>query len=467
MTNLSEKKWQVISKIDDSYFQNRLGDLQTISLYQSKSKTFSREQIKKLFLEQIKKKDATHTSLYLHVPFCSLRCTFCCYKSNQFNKQKIQKYVKSVKEEINYYQDATQNIKFDSLYIGGGTPNILSEEELDEILKEIFEKCSFKINAEIKIECNPEFITQNKLKILKKYGFNSLSYGIQSLDPEVLDSINRKYQKLDKIRNAINWSKALNFKEINADLMIGLKNDSNEKFLNSLSQIIGLRPTSITLYKIKPTKEYFQREILLSDRGDVLFNHTYDVEKLFKDIKYICEEHEYHLNECELNTSEANMSITLKTLETYEDKPKRKYDFSTIFPATCLGLGLYSQTHIFEKLLCQNRDENYNIPPTEKSHTGNEISTNLETLSPLVNYYYMFGHIPLNKFKEYFSVPLKEKFSKEINELKIIQKIKTDENRLIILDKKDIVRVFLYLLNSTDIKKLIKQKKLIGEVADE
>lgn len=463
MNNIIQKvttKWDILSKIDDKYFNNCLGDLQSFSLYKSKKIKYSTEFLNNLWKNSLNnlKREKIFTSIYLHIPFCISKCAFCCYDSLVYNSESIKQYINILEYEINIYKKTFSSFEFDAFYIGGGTPNILKKKELEKIFNIIFSSFNIKEKGEKKIECNPVFITKEQLEIFKKYGFNKISYGVQAYDKDILKSINRGYQNEEHIINAINLAKKIEFDEINADLMLGLENDSNDKINLALTKLMKSRPNHIMLYKLKPTETYLKNFKIKNNKNDI-FKKVYNLNKLFFDIKKKSKDHGYILNENSLNDSEADMGIPLSTKEYNDIKSEnKKYDFNTNFPSSCLGLGLFSQSHIYKKILCQNKNLNFISDNKKNIYTGNKISLNLEVLSPLINFYYQYEYIPLKAFYEYLNKSFYEFNYNKINQLIILNKVIIDKDKLIIKNKNEIVKVFLFFLEKEDIKKIIYQK---------
>jgi oxygen-independent coproporphyrinogen-3 oxidase len=193
-------------------------------------------------------------SLYVHIPFCDKKCTYCNLFSTVLKQQEKQiiyaSYVQKVLEEIDYYKSfIPSSTKIMSLYFGGGTPSVLEIEYINSIitkLKQTFP--NWDENIEVCMECSPDQLTYDYLKNLKRIGIDRISVGVQSMVEKELKTINRSTdtQKITDIRT---FAKDLNL-NINYDLIYGLPHQTKQSFFYSLNKIISLSPESICTYPL-------------------------------------------------------------------------------------------------------------------------------------------------------------------------------------------------------------------------
>lgn len=158
-------------------------------------------------------------SIYVHIPFCESKCVYCAFASFVEGEQEIKKYFETLKQEIASCEFSDREVS--TIYFGGGTPSCVSEQQIFEVLQVI--KHNFKVeeNAEISIECNPNSATEKKLAAYKKMGFNRISFGVQSLDDQMLKFLGRKHDKQGALA-AVERAAAAGFENISADLLLGL-----------------------------------------------------------------------------------------------------------------------------------------------------------------------------------------------------------------------------------------------------
>ena len=132
-------------------------------------------------------------SIYIHIPFCNSICTYCDFCKIFYNKKYINDYLNNLEQEIKVrYKSEIVN----TIFIGGGTPSSLDDEELIRLMN-IIEIFKLNDNYEFTVECNIESITENKLKIMKKYGVNRISIGVESFDNSIIKLLGRNHTKKD------------------------------------------------------------------------------------------------------------------------------------------------------------------------------------------------------------------------------------------------------------------------------
>ena len=188
------------------------------------------------------------SSLYIHIPYCKQKCTYCnfYFKTNQKDKNKL---VKSLVKEIFLTKDYLKDNKLKSLYFGGGTPSLMSKESLDLIFRNIQQYYQVNSETEITIECNPEDLTIEKLKDLNKIGFNRLSIGIQSFKDEDLVFMNRNHDRNQAI-NSVKNAKGVGFNNISIDLIFSLPNQSLKDWKENLKIAFELDIQHISSYSL-------------------------------------------------------------------------------------------------------------------------------------------------------------------------------------------------------------------------
>lgn len=189
--------------------------------------------------------------IYIHIPFCKQKCYYCDFVSFSNKEEYIEKYVETLKREIDSYDLSNYNIT--TIYIGGGTPSRIPSEKIQEILEKIRQKISKNQtkweNIEITIELNPGTVDEEKIKKYKKIGINRLSIGLQSTNNKLLKEIGRIHT-FEDFKDTYNTVKKVSFENINVDLMIGLPNQTISDVKDSLNEIIKLNPTHVSVYSL-------------------------------------------------------------------------------------------------------------------------------------------------------------------------------------------------------------------------
>ncbi|NVO11322.1 MAG: radical SAM protein [Bacteroidales bacterium] len=198
--------------------------------------------IKEHIFQGVNKYSTTKNVLYVHIPFCATRCDYCPYYTTPYNHTLVNEYISCLKKEMNRYKNTPylKSTTFSSVYFGGGTPSILTVEQIKEIGEHILNSFTFDSNAELSFESNPSTLTLPKIKILKSLGFNRVSLGIQTFNERLLKSMNCAHNK-EKGIAVIRQLLENNF-IVNADLIFGLTGQDNkdiEEDIRILSQFEG------------------------------------------------------------------------------------------------------------------------------------------------------------------------------------------------------------------------------------
>ncbi len=178
--------------------------------------------------------------LYVHVPFCKRKCVYCDFYSSS-DLTPVAEYVKAVIRNIK-----SEGRVYDTVYFGGGTPSLLTAEQIYDILS----SADITEGAEISMECNPESVTLTYLRELKSAGINRLSFGIQSLDDNELKGLGRLHNA-EKAERAIVSAEKAGFENVSADLMLAVSGQSQKSLSNTLDRLLKLPLTHISAYMLK------------------------------------------------------------------------------------------------------------------------------------------------------------------------------------------------------------------------
>ncbi len=178
--------------------------------------------------------------LYIHVPFCLSKCPYCDFYSERYSRSLAEQYKNAVLRNLAFYNEF-----FDTVYFGGGTPILLSQE-ICEILRGI--RCVE--NAEITVEANPCVCDEKRLGELFESGVNRLSIGVQSLNEQELAFLGRRHTAEQAVK-AINCSHSAGFRNISADLMLGLAGQTKQSVQQSVEALASLPITHVSAYLLK------------------------------------------------------------------------------------------------------------------------------------------------------------------------------------------------------------------------
>ena len=223
--------------------------------------------------------------LYIHIPFCVTKCKYCDFNSFKIDLNEKIKYLNYLGEEMKLYKEEIKNREIDSVFVGGGTPSILNENEINILFEKIKENFNIKSNAEITMECNPGTLTLNKLKAMKKSGVNRLSIGLQAVQNHHLKYIGRIHT-FEEFEKNYHDAKQMGFDNINIDLMYALPNQSREDWMESLEKVVKLNPTHISAYSLileentELFKMYERDEFNLLDENTDIEMYEYTIDYL-------------------------------------------------------------------------------------------------------------------------------------------------------------------------------------------
>lgn len=183
--------------------------------------------------------------LYVHIPFCVRKCNYCDFCSVSEREHEMQKYVDVLISEIESYK--TKNVLLDTVFIGGGTPSLLSPKLFEALVRAIFQSFNVTSDAEFSVEANPGTLTREKLALYKSLGVNRLSLGVQSVHENELKMLGRIHT-YDEFLVTYNMARELGLDNINVDLMYGIPYQTVASFERTLESVISLSPEHISCY---------------------------------------------------------------------------------------------------------------------------------------------------------------------------------------------------------------------------
>ena len=186
-------------------------------------------------------------ALYIHYPWCVKKCPYCDFNSHEGSIHNG--YIKALLKDLDDDLKFIQNRKIHSIFIGGGTPSLMSIEDAYELFDGLNERLSISKNIEITLEANPGTFEVEKFSEFRKVGINRLSVGVQSFKENQLKFLGRIRSGGDALR-AISEAKKVGFDNLNIDLMYGLKDQTIDMCLEDVMQAIELKPSHISFYQL-------------------------------------------------------------------------------------------------------------------------------------------------------------------------------------------------------------------------
>ncbi len=212
-------------------------------------------------------------SLYIHIPWCIQKCPYCDFNSHGLKKDLPEKeYVAHLLDDLAQDAKWTRDRPVNTIFIGGGTPSLLSIEAMATLLQGVAQRVNLSPDAEITIEANPGTLETNKFIGFREAGVNRISIGVQSFQQQKLKSLGRIHDDSQALV-AANYARNAGLNSFNLDLMHGLPEQSLDDALNDLSTAIAQKPPHISWYQltIEPNTQFHSKPPILPD-DDILWD---------------------------------------------------------------------------------------------------------------------------------------------------------------------------------------------------
>lgn len=224
--------------------------------------------------------------LYIHIPFCIQKCKYCDFLSTLSTVSERKAYVESLCRSIKSYEKLAEAYHIETIFVGGGTPSILEQEQITAIFEAINHTFFVKPDVEITIEINPGTITKEKLYAYQQNGVNRLSIGLQSADNGELKSLGRIHTFEDFVQT-FQLARAQRFDNINVDLLSAIPHQTAESYEQTLYKICRMEPEHISAYSLiieegTPFFEYYgegrnENELPSDEEERVMYRRTQEI----------------------------------------------------------------------------------------------------------------------------------------------------------------------------------------------
>ena len=257
------------------------------------------------------------SAIYIHIPFCKVKCIYCDFYSITNREKQIPLFTKLLIEEIKSYRRYNKKKwEFNTIFFGGGTPSILPVKNIEKILIQLDDVFDISNVKEITLEANPGEASFNFLNDIKKIGINRLSIGFQSFNDKVLKNIGRFHRSNDCFKTFKNARKA-GFKNINTDMIFNIPNLSTNQWIGDIKKLISLEPEHISAYSltVEPSTKLFN---LVKNNKMLMPSEQIDIEQFLitKDILMKNKYFQYEIS----NYSKKNMECK-HNLNYWESNP--------------------------------------------------------------------------------------------------------------------------------------------------
>lgn len=223
------------------------------------------------------------TSLYIHIPFCKSKCKYCAFYSLPRKKTE---YLEALVKAMQYWGKKIQKPLY-SVYIGGGTPSVLTPKELEFLLENIHSNFDTSKVCEFTLECNPESVGREFLSVAKSFGVDRISLGIQSFDDKELSAVGRLHNS-ETANNAIALIRECGFENISCDLIFGLPYQTLESLEKSVKTLVDADIAHISCYnlQIEEGTPLFKMDLPIPDE-EIQEKMYYKICSLLKDNGYL------------------------------------------------------------------------------------------------------------------------------------------------------------------------------------
>ena len=362
--------------------------------------------------------------IYVHVPFCVKKCNYCDFLSFPLKKEtdcrNAENYVKALQQEIrNPFKLPESPAEVDTIYIGGGTPSLLSERQTGMILDAINWKFMVKPNAEITMECNPGTVTAESLRAYRDLGINRLSIGIQSAVEKELALLGRIHT-FSQAKQAVSWAREAGFNNLSVDLMSAIPGQTLASYEHSLQEILALKPQHISSYS------------LIVEEGTPFFEK-------YKDNPPVEEETDrkmYEMTQQMLaDRGYARYEISNYARPGYESRHNTKYWTGEDY----LGVGLGASSKIGKLRLKNETDMTAYLEKLGKKDAVTFVEENLSEEDEKIEFFILgmrcMSGVSLKKYKERFGEDASVRYGKTIEKICDMGLAAREEDRLFLTAK--------------------------------
>lgn len=349
--------------------------------------------------------------LYIHIPFCVRKCAYCDFLSGPADYEAQKSYKEALIREIENVESFADS-EVSSIFIGGGTPSVFSEQWMAEVLEKVYTHFNVRQDAEISIEANPGTVDLGKLAVYRQAGINRISFGCQSGDNRELKLLGRIHT-WEEFRESFSMAREAGFSNINVDLMSGLPGQSLASWEDSLYKTAQLKPEHISAYSliIEEGTPFASQKLELPDEEEErnMYERTREI---LEDWGY----HQYEISNYARPGRECRHNLGYWQRKEY------------------LGLGLGSASLVGETRFSNTRNmENYlnNSDSAAKIREEREILTVQEQMEEFMFLgLRMTEGISVTEFREVFGVSLEQIYGKVLEKYKKLELLEERGGRL-------------------------------------
>ncbi len=376
------------------------------------------------------------TALYIHVPYCRKKCHFCyCSVKASPSAAALEGYVPALEAELDFFAPLFRGRPMRLFQVGGGTPNLLSAAQLSRLLGAALERFSFEEGCLRTIEFNPAGADEARLRAAREAGFNRASFGVQSLNPDVLEKENREYQDFAMLERAVGLCRRLGFDVVNVDLLLGLEGEDAESFLDGFKRAADLAPTSITVTGLTLTDAYLK--VTGTNRERKLRFYERLLPKAVAGVRRLAREAGY---DASFVGPELATWIVYRPMPAEVRERLTRGDRSSGGKSSILGLGPLAWSHVYGRAICERNGEPFAagaplyrvVPMGPKEEMAQHILYCLEYRS----------RVEWAEFSGRFGEDARRRFARELAALEALGRVKRDARGFSFLPRRGPERIF-------------------------
>jgi oxygen-independent coproporphyrinogen III oxidase len=352
--------------------------------------------------------------VYLHIPFCRSRCSYCDFAVSIYQGDLAERYVDALRAEIGKFQAPSSKLQVNTVYFGGGTPSLLTAAQIEKILKAVNEKFSVQSDVEITMEMNPATLTLEKARQFRALGINRASFGAQTFDDDELKRLGRRHTAED-VRKTIELLREADFTNVSFDLIAGLPRQTLKDWEFNLNEALKLKPEHISLY------------LLEIHEGTPLAKHIAEGKQPLPDEDLAGEMYEMLVEKCAAANYE-QYEISNFCLPGFESRHNSKYwTLDAVYGFGC-------SAHSFNganKRWANERDTLRYIEMIETVKTAVVETTEINPASEFVFLgLRMMRGVDLNEYQKRFGTDLLAEYKEELQDLFAAELLEVVENHL-------------------------------------
>lgn len=185
--------------------------------------------------------------VYIHIPFCIRKCNYCDFLSFPGDTSSRREYAETLVQEMNIWKEKVSMV--DTIFIGGGTPSVLTPGEMDIIFQGLYDNFPMVDVREFTVECNPGTVTEDKLSMYRQAGVNRISFGMQSTVEEELKKLGRIHS-YEEFIDSYELARKMGFDNVNVDIMSAIPGQTLASYEKTLRRVVGLKPEHISSYSL-------------------------------------------------------------------------------------------------------------------------------------------------------------------------------------------------------------------------